>query len=333
MPDSNASALLREIEKGDRRTLTKCISLLESSIADDNKLVLSVIEQAAISVKPNTWRIGISGPPGSGKSSIIELLGMHFISQGKKVAVLAVDPTSHRTGGSVMGDKLRMPKMAISDSAFVRPSPSKTALGGVTPSTPEVVLLCEQAGFDIVIIETVGVGQSEVDLADMVDCFILIALPDAGDDVQAMKKGIMEEADLFAVNKSDINTALASKAVAIFNDSLTYASRRNSAWVPKACAVNTVTPEAIRVLESLIEEYFASISPDGLQKLRCSQSEHRFNRAIEPIVMKNVMGMPAVKTLLQNLRKAVAVGELMPLTALHHFENRIIRFFVNANTR
>lgn len=197
---------IEEYEAGvracDRTVLARAITLVESDRDDDRQMADALIERLLPSTG-NAIRAGISGVPGVGKSTLLDSLGTHLVGQGKRVAVLAVDPSSTVSGGSILGDKTRMPKLSQSDAAFIRPSPSATTLGGVARRTRETMLVCEAAGFDVVLVETVGVGQSETTVANMVDVFVLLALPGSGDELQGIKKGIVEIADVIAVNKCD----------------------------------------------------------------------------------------------------------------------------------
>ena len=214
-----ADALVAGSGMAQRRALAKAITLLESSRADHRTRADALLN----AVLPHTGaslRIGISGVPGVGKSTFIEALGLHLIAQGHRVAVLAVDPSSSVSGGSILGDKTRMERLSVLDAAFIRPSPTSGALGGVAEQTREAVLLCEAAGFDIVIVETVGVGQSETAVAGMTDLFVLLQLPNAGDDLQAIKRGVMELADIVAINKADLDAAAATRARAQITSAL-----------------------------------------------------------------------------------------------------------------
>ncbi len=213
----NSGAVAQTVKRGDRRALAKAITLIESTRADHRQEADSLLD----ALMPNTGkslRIGISGVPGVGKSTFIETLGLHLIAQGHRVAVLAVDPSSTLSGGSILGDKTRMEKLSVNDAAFIRPTPTAGALGGVAERTREALLLCEAAGFDVVIVETVGVGQSETAVAGMTDLFVLLQLPNAGDDLQAIKRGVMELADLVVINKADLDADAATRAMANISD-------------------------------------------------------------------------------------------------------------------
>jgi len=205
--------LIDGVRSGDRRTLAKAITLLESTRPAHRRRADLVLD-ALLPHSGKALRLGISGVPGVGKSTFIEALGMFLLSRGYKVAVLAVDPSSGVSGGSILGDKTRMERLSVQENAFIRPSPSSGTLGGVTEKTREAVLVCEAAGYDVVIVETVGVGQSETTVAGMTDIFVLLQLPNAGDDLQAMKKGIMELADLIVINKADLDPDAAMRAEA-----------------------------------------------------------------------------------------------------------------------
>ena len=204
---------------GDRRALAKAITLLESTRAD-HRMQADALLGELLPHTGQSLRLGISGVPGVGKSTFIEALGLFLIARGHKVAVLAVDPSSSISGGSILGDKTRMERLSVSDAAFIRPSPTSGALGGVAEHTREALLACEAAGFDVVIVETVGVGQSETAVAGMTDLFVLLQLPNAGDDLQAIKRGVMELADMVVINKADLDDAAATRAQATISSAL-----------------------------------------------------------------------------------------------------------------
>ena len=200
--------LLKHLLSGDRKALAKAITLVESSREDHQKEASNLIQEILLRPPPHSVRIGLSGTPGAGKSTFIESLGIRLIANGHKIGVLAVDPSSQKTGGSILGDKTRMEKLCREPNAFIRPSPSNLTLGGVTSKTREVILLCEAAGYDIVIIETVGVGQSEIAASEMTDIFCLIITPEGGDELQGFKRGITENADLIIEDFSELKKLL-----------------------------------------------------------------------------------------------------------------------------
>ncbi|MBP7281042.1 MAG: methylmalonyl Co-A mutase-associated GTPase MeaB [Leptospiraceae bacterium] len=232
--------LVQGILEGNRRALAKSITLVESSREEDAKLADEIL--SGISKKhTSSIRIGISGVPGAGKSTFIEAFGMYVISQGKKVAVLAVDPTSPITGGSILGDKTRMPELTQSMNAFIRPSPTSGNLGGVTRKTKDTILLCEAAGYEVIIVETVGVGQSEVAVADMTDIFLLLLLAGAGDELQGIKKGIMEMADLILINKADgANKINAENARHEFENALRLFKPKYKYWTSPVLTISSL---------------------------------------------------------------------------------------------
>ncbi|HET9978014.1 MAG TPA: methylmalonyl Co-A mutase-associated GTPase MeaB [Burkholderiaceae bacterium] len=207
------------LRRGDRRALAKAITLIEST-RGDHRTQADALLDALLPATGRSLRIGISGVPGVGKSTFIEVLGLDLIERGHRVAVLAVDPSSSLSGGSILGDKTRMERLSVNAAAFIRPSPTSGALGGVAEHTREALLLCEAAGFDVVIVETVGVGQSETAVAGMTDLFVLLQLPNAGDDLQAIKRGVMELADLVVINKADLDEAAATRAMAQITSAL-----------------------------------------------------------------------------------------------------------------
>jgi LAO/AO transport system kinase len=211
--DPGSRTLAASVVHHNRRALAKAITLIEST-RTDHRAQADALLNALLTHTGQSLRIGISGVPGVGKSTFIETLGLHLIAQGHRVAVLAIDPSSSISGGSILGDKTRMEKLSANIAAFIRPSPTSGALGGVAEHTREALLLCEAAGFDVVIVETVGVGQSEVAVAGMTDLFVLLQLPNAGDDLQAIKRGVMELADLVVINKADLDAAAATRAQA-----------------------------------------------------------------------------------------------------------------------
>ena len=212
-------ALIEGVRGRDRRALAKAITLLESTRAD-HRMRADVLLDALLPATGQALRLGISGVPGVGKSTFIEVLGLYLIALGHRVAVLTVDPSSTVSGGSILGDKTRMERLSVNDAAYIRPSPSSGTLGGVAEKTREAMLVCEAAGYDVVIVETVGVGQSETAVASMTDVFVLLQLPNAGDDLQAIKKGVMELADAVVINKADLDPAAATRAQAQITSAL-----------------------------------------------------------------------------------------------------------------
>jgi len=202
MNSISSKSLIDELKRGNKQALSRAITLCESSHADHFKTIVDILDQTETE-QGRSIRIGICGAPGVGKSTLIDAIGQTLLLAGKSIAVLSIDPSSPHSGGSILGDKIRMTNIAQSEKCYIRPSPSRGRLGGITKGTREAILLCEVAGFDFVIVETVGLGQSEIEIADIVDCVVFVALPNAGDDIQAMKRGILEVVDCVIVNKCD----------------------------------------------------------------------------------------------------------------------------------
>ena len=250
------------IAAGERRALAKAITLVESTRAD-HQLRAQDLLNALLPHSGNAIRLGISGSPGAGKSTFIEALGMWLIERGHKVAVLAVDPSSSVSGGSILGDKTRMERLSMRTEAFIRPSPSAGSLGGVAEKTREAMLLCEAAGFDVVIIETVGVGQSETTVAGMVDAFCLLQLPNAGDDLQAIKKGIVELADIVVINKADIDPRATAAARSQWAGALTMLRPATPHWKPPVLTVSALREEGIAAFWETVEKYRAALNGAG----------------------------------------------------------------------
>lgn len=244
------------LKSQDISILSKAITLVESKNEEHQKLARKLLE-SLYKTPTKSKRIGISGTPGVGKSTFIEAFGMSLIRKGLKVAVLAIDPTSQKTGGSILGDKTRMQKLSASDMAFIRPSPSGETLGGVAAKTREVMLLCEAFGFDVIIVETVGVGQSEVTVSQMVDFFLLLLQPGSGDDLQGIKRGILEIADLVAINKSDgPSENLAKIAANEYGAAIKILHAHSSAWVPKVINCSAIKGLGIDKVWNIINEYY-----------------------------------------------------------------------------
>src|SRR5579875_1443564 len=212
-PPFDVAKLAGAVRAGDRTALSRAITLIESK-RPDHRRYAAALTQALLDATGRAVRVGITGAPGVGKSTVIDALGTMLTRQGRKLAVLAVDPSSRRTGGSILADKTRMARLANDANAFIRPSPASGTLGGVAAKTRETMLLCEAAGYDVVLVETVGVGQSEIAVADMTDFFLLLVLPGAGDELQGLKKGVVELADMIAVNKADGDNVQRAKAAA-----------------------------------------------------------------------------------------------------------------------
>ena len=253
-------ALAGGVRRGERRALAKAITLLESTRAD-HRARADALLNALLPHTGKAMRLGISGVPGVGKSTFIEVLGLALIGKGHRVAVLAIDPSSSLSGGSILGDKTRMELLSVNDAAYIRPSPASGTLGGVAEKTREAMLVCEAAGYDVVIVETVGVGQSETAVASMTDMFVLMQLPNAGDDLQAIKKGVMELADLVVINKTDIDLDAATRAQAQITSSLRLFSFHGDPahdagrWHPPVLPMSALKGQGIDAFWGCVEQF------------------------------------------------------------------------------
>ena len=310
------SALARQVLDGDRRALARAITLVEST-RDDHR---GEADALLVEVMPHTGgavRVGISGAPGAGKSTFIEALGMQLVDGGHRVAVLAVDPSSTRTGGSILGDKTRMEELTRRDAAFVRPSPTAGTLGGVARRTREALLLCEAAGFDVVLVETVGVGQSEVAVEGMVDCFVLLIAPGGGDELQGIKRGIMELADVVAVNKADgALAAVAGVTAADFTNALHLVRPKTPAWTPRVVVCSALEGRGIDDCWHAVEEHHAALEAAGeLARRRTAQATTWMWAEVSATLLERITGDPALAERSRGLEAEVAAGRLPPPVA------------------
>jgi LAO/AO transport system kinase len=315
LTDSNES-LAAAIKAGDRRALAKGITLVESTRSDHRQQAAELLE-TLMPATGNSIRIGISGVPGVGKSTFIEAFGNLLLERGHRVAVLAVDPTSAVTGGSILGDKTRMETLAFAKNAFVRPSPAGKTLGGVTRRTRESLLLCEAAGFDIILVETVGVGQSETAVADMTDMFVLLLLPAGGDELQGIKRGIMELADLVLVNKADgEQTNSANQTMADYRSALHFMKSRFASWQPQVLACSSLKNSGIAEVWQEVESFRSTTTASGeLQQHRAQQARSWMWSETAEALVADLKNHPAVKSLVPELEQAVLRGELPPTLA------------------
>jgi len=307
-----------------RRAMAKAITLLESTRADHR----TQGDELLTALLPHTgraFRLGISGVPGVGKSTFIEALGLHLIAQGLKVAVLAIDPSSTVSGGSILGDKTRMEHLSVHPDAYIRPSPSSGTLGGVAEKTREAMLVCEAAGYDVVVIETVGVGQSEIAVQGMTDMFCVLQLPNAGDDLQAIKKGVMELADLVVINKADIDPHAATRAQAQITSSLRllsmhgnpeHAHHDESLWTPKVITLSALKGEGVDGFWAAVQEFRRLQTANGrLAARRERQSLAWMWERIDAGLKQAFRQHPQVRELLPRLQQDVAAGRVAASTA------------------
>jgi LAO/AO transport system kinase len=297
------------------RALAKAITLIESARPDHRvraeALLESLLPRACQSI-----RVGISGSPGSGKSTFIEALGMHVIVQGRRVAVLAVDPSSSISGGSILGDKTRMERLSHDPRAFIRPSPSRGSLGGVAEKTREAMLVCEAAGFDVILVETVGVGQSETTVAGMVDAIVLLQLPNAGDDLQAIKRGIVELADIVVINKADIDPKAAALAKHQFAAALTLLRSTSAHWRPPVLTVSASSGAGIEAFWAEVERYYKIMTESGeLELKRRHQAIDWMWTLIDSGLRDRFQQHPRIKQELEAIRQGVSTGSITPAAA------------------
>lgn len=311
-------------EMAQRRAMAKAITLLESTRADHREAADAMLT-ALLPETGRAIRLGLSGVPGVGKSTFIEALGLHLIGQGHRVAVLAVDPSSTVSGGSILGDKTRMEHLSVHPQAFIRPSPSSGTLGGVTEKTREAMLVCEAAGYDVVIVETVGVGQSETAVANMTDMFVLMQLPNAGDDLQAIKKGVMERADLVLINKADIDPDAATRAQAQITSALRlfglhgnpeHLHHDETQWQPQVMPLSALKQTGVTEFWQAVQRFNALQAASGRQaKRRSQQAKAWMWERIEAGLTQAFKQHPAVKQQLDSLTEQVVTGQVPASTA------------------
>jgi LAO/AO transport system kinase len=309
--------LARGLRAGDRTMLSRAITLIESK-HPDHRHSAAALMQTLLKDTGEAMRVGITGAPGVGKSTLIDALGRMLTGQGRKVAVLAVDPSSRRTGGSILADKTRMARLANDPSAFIRPSPSSGTLGGVAAKTRETMLLCEAAGYGVVLLETVGVGQSEIAVADMTDFFLVLAIPGAGDELQALKKGVVELADLIAVNKADgDNVSRAKLAASQFGAALHILSPRSPNWSPPVMTCSALTGDGMQRLWAHVLDHRTRLTASGeLASRRGEQQVKWMWTMLEERLFEPLRSDRALKTALPRIEADVAAGKLAPASAV-----------------
>tara|TARA_R110000823_G_scaffold305166_3_gene427149 strand:- start:82544 stop:83503 length:960 start_codon:yes stop_codon:yes gene_type:complete len=314
---------LESLLAGERRALAKAITLVESRRSEHREQAQAVLEQ----VLPHTGsslRVGITGVPGVGKSTFIEAFGLYLIQQGKRVAVLAVDPSSPIAGGSILGDKTRMEELSRQDAAFIRPSPASGALGGVAQKTRETMLLCEAAGYDVILVETVGVGQSEYQVANMVDFFLVLMLPGGGDELQGIKKGIMELADALVINKADGESANLATLTERQYTSAMHLLRHTSFWTPRVMTCSALTGVNIDALWGmLVDYYFQSLEQGAFAAKRAQQNRDWMHQLVNEMLLLKLSQNSAIKNLLPELERAVENQE----TTAYAAARRIMELF------
>lgn len=323
MPADPVPALIDAVRAGDRRALARAITLVESTRPDHRAAAARLLD-GVLDATGNAVRLGISGPPGVGKSTFIEAFGVHVTDAGHRLAVLAVDPSSARTGGSILGDKTRMERLSRTDRAYIRPSPSGGELGGVARRTREAMLLCEAAGFDVIVVETVGVGQSELAVADLVDLFVLLASPGGGDDLQGIKRGIMELADLVVVTKADGDLATAANhAAADLRRAVHLLRPKYEGLATDTLLVSSPTgvgvPEVWTAVAAAHETLKASGQLDGV---RAGQAKAWLWDEIRAGLAERFRRSPGVAADLHPLEAAVVAGATAPTAAAQQLLDR-----------
>ncbi len=321
MLENNASYLAEKLLSGDRAALSRAITLAES-VKPEHRKTADDILASVMNKTGKSRRIGISGIPGAGKSTFIEYFGSKLCEDGHKVAVLAVDPSGLVSRGSILGDKTRMEKLAGMEDAFIRPTPSGQVLGGVAAGTADAVLLCEAAGYDTILIETVGVGQSETAVKNMTDVFVLLVISGAGDELQGIKRGIMEAADLVLVNKADSGAEQAAEETAqnIRNALHFFPHREMPGDIPVIC-ISSVEGNGISEFSNELNAYFTFLLEENrLEEKRKKQALNRFSEMIKNLILKNALNEVTLSAHMETLKAGVASGELSGLSAAIQFE-------------
>lgn len=312
-PRPSLDELERGVRSDDRAVLAQAITLVESRRDADGPLAQELLGRLLPSTG-NAIRVGITGVPGVGKSTFVDELGMRLLSKGHRVAVLAVDPSSALSGGSILGDKTRMARLSVEKNAYIRPSPSGLTPGGVARRTRETMLLCEAAGFDVVLVETVGVGQGETTVAEMTDFFLVLALPGSGDELQGIKKGVFELADAIAVNKADGDGETRAKlALSDLRAAMRYLPRKRPSWATRAVAISGQTGAGLDGLWAIVEEHRATLSASGeLAQLRAEQQRAWMWALIHERLERRFRTHDAVAEKLAGVEDAVRAGSVTP---------------------
>ena len=316
-PASDPTPLARGVRAGERAVIARAITLVESRRTDHQKAARRLVQE----LLPSTGkavRVGITGAPGVGKSTTIDALGTFLTAKGSKVAVLAVDPSSARSGGSILADKTRMARLGSDPNAFVRPSPSSGTLGGVAAKTRESMLVCEAAGYDVVLVETIGTGQSETMVADMTDFFLVLMLPGAGDELQGLKKGIVEIADMIAINKADgDNVSRAKAAAAEYRAALHILNPRSPNWSPPVVTYSALSGHGIAELWASVLDHRERVTKTGELDARRREQQVKWMWAmLEDRLFARLRSDPALKARLPRIEAAVAEGRISPAVAV-----------------
>jgi LAO/AO transport system kinase len=309
-------ALAKDLRAGSRAALARAITLVESRRADHQAAARELV-QALLPATGKAFRVGITGSPGVGKSTTIDVLGMYLIERGHKVAVLAVDPSSARTGGSILGDKTRMNDLSAHPNAFIRPSPSSGTLGGVAAKTREAMLLCEAAGFDVVLVETVGIGQSETAVCDMTDFFLALMLPGGGDELQGIKKGLIELADMIAINKADgDNLKRANITAGDYRGALHILAPRSEHWHPPVVTYSALTKTGITELWDKVVAHRTAMNASGDFAARRREQQVKWMwTMLEDRLKARLRSDPGIRSKVKQVERDVADGTMTPAVA------------------
>jgi LAO/AO transport system kinase len=326
MSNTDANTFYKAIQNGDTKALAKAITYLESTL-QEHQVIANQLLDLCVKETTNTIRIGVTGVPGAGKSTFIDAFGTYLIeTHNKKVAVLAIDPSSQRSKGSILGDKTRMNRLSVSEHAFVRPSPSGDNLGGVAAQTRESILLCEAAGYDVVLVETVGVGQSETLVHEMVDFFLLLLLPGAGDELQGIKRGIVEMADMIAINKTETNEKLAKEASLHYKNALHLLTGARNDWEVPVANIDSLSGLNLPVIYTQVEAFLTGQKANGnFESTRKNQSSIWLKQHIGSIFDNYIKTNSTVGEKLDSLQALVQQNKLSARSAATQFINDIIK--------
>jgi len=314
--DIDIESLYQGVLRGDRVLLSKAITLIESNLEKHQEAAQMMVD-LCLPRAGKSIRIGVTGVPGVGKSTFIEAIGLLLIEKGLRTAVLAVDPSSERSKGSILGDKTRMELLSARKEAFIRPSPSSGTLGGVTRKTRETIVLCEAAGYDIIFVETVGVGQSEVVVKSMVDFFLLLVLAGAGDELQGIKRGIMEMADAIVIHKADEDNLVKAQAkLSVYKNALHFFPLPESAWIPQVIECSSLTGYNIPQTWNMIEQYISFVEKNGFfEKNRQEQEVTRMHQVLNDFLRYSFFNNPEIKDQIQHFEALVRAKQISPFQA------------------
>jgi len=310
---NSVSELVTQLKNGDRFALAKALTVIESSKASDRVKAVEIIEKCW-EKNTNSWRLGITGPPGVGKSTFIDRFGMHAVEKDHKLAVLTIDPSSTISLGSILGDKTRMENISNHQNVFIRPSPNQSKLGGIQERTAEAIILCEAAGFDLIIVETVGVGQSEIEVRKLVDCMAMLLLPNSGDELQGIKRGVMELADIFIVHKAEKdNLPVVNQAIKQLESVIHIQRRRAISWTPEVLKISSLESTGIPNFYMVLNKYFEYIKNSKTKlELRDKQYENQINTYVKNMISEHYKLL--INSKLSELNSDISAGKNSPLT-------------------